>query len=523
MLKHLVTPGLMGKRRMACRLTLEALEDRLLLSGDMVLRWNDILWASLQTANPRAPFASRIAAIVQAAVYDAVNSIDATHTPYLVAIPAPSGASEDAAAATAAHDTLVAFFPDQVTNLDLQLQASLQGIPDGDSKTAGIQVGQVAAQNILAARAHDGSDQVVNYIPGTAPGDWQPTPPAYASPVAPQWPQVTPFGLKSGSQFRPPPPPALTSQEYTDAFNQIKDLGSIGSTTRTADQTEAALFWQGLYASPCSSLALMNEIAVQAAVAKANSLVDNARLFALVEFAQADAYIACWDAKYAYNFWRPVTAIRAADTDGNPDTLADPNWTPLMATPAHPSYPSGHSTDIGSIAAALASFFGTDAIPFSLSYAGLPGVTRSYDSFTAAANECGQARIWVGFHWNFDVAAGDSLGRSVGAYIFQNFLLPRGGAAAPPTAALIHLASNGLSPVAQTGISLGSFSLATLPVEQSIVNPVPSGTTGDVIDSGTRVSGASHARLEEALPGLDGKSTDDLFGSADLIAPVTSR
>src|SRR5262249_48335472 len=190
----------------------------------------------------------------QAAVYEAVNAIDQTHTPYLVDIPAPPWASQEAAAAQAAHDALVGLFPAQAPVLDLQLLASLQGIPDGEAKTWGIRVGHAAAQILLAVRAHDGADAVVPYTPGTEPGDWQPTPPAFGPPQAPQWPGVTPFALTSGDQFRPGPPPELTSSEYTAAFNEVKELGSLDSATRTADQTEAAMFWQGVVTPNTGSL-----------------------------------------------------------------------------------------------------------------------------------------------------------------------------------------------------------------------------------------------------------------------------
>jgi hypothetical protein len=402
----------------------EALEGRLVLSSDMVLRWNDALLAALRTAGQSPTPSTRYMAIVQAAVYDAVNSIDQSYTPYLAAIPAPPGADESAAAAQAAHDALVGLFPTQATTLDLELKASLQGIPDSDAKTAGIQVGQAAAQNILAARAHDGSANVVDYTPGPNPGDWQPTPPAYGPPLQPQWPQVTPFCLQSASLFRPPPPPALTSPEYTAAFDLTKDLGSSNSTTRTADETEAAMFWQGIATPTSTPPGLWNKIAQEVAISQGNTLVQNARMFALLDLTLADTAIACWDAKYTYNFWRPVTAIRAADTDGNPDTVADPNWTPLLATPSHPSYPSAHATELGGSAEVLASFFGTDAIPFSISWEGLPGVTRSYAGFSAAADEATMSRIWAGFHWGFDLTAGHALGLSVADYVFQNYLLP---------------------------------------------------------------------------------------------------
>jgi hypothetical protein len=265
----------------------------------------------------------------------------------------------------------------------------------------------------------------VDYTPGTNPGDWQPTPPAYAAAAFPQWPQVTPFCLQSGSQFRTPPPPALTSPDYTAVFNLTKDLGAIDSTSRTADETDAALFWQGIAVANNGVYGQWDQIAQIVAAAQGNSLVQNARLFALLNLAEADLFIACWDSKYTYNFWRPVTAIRAADTDGNPDTDADPNWTPLMATPNHPSYPAAHATISRGAATVLASFFGTDTISFNIAYPGLPGVTRSYASFSAAAQEAGMSRIWAGFHWNTDLAAGDALGESVGTYIVQHFLLPQ--------------------------------------------------------------------------------------------------
>jgi membrane-associated phospholipid phosphatase len=401
-------------RRGRTRLTIEALEDRILLTGDMVLRWNEAMIAAVRTAGQSPPVAARSAALVQAAVYEAVNSIDGSYSHYLVDIPTPSWASKEAAAAEASHDALVGLFPSQAPVLDLELLASLQGIQAGDAKTWGISVGHAAAQILLAVRAHDGSDRVVTYTPGTDPGDWQPAPPAYGPPLVPQWPGVTPFALQSGSQFRPPPPPALGTPEYLAGRDQVMALGEINSTTRTADQTEAALFWQGVV-TPNSTPFWWNEIAQHIAVAQGNTLVDNARLFALLNLASADSLIASYDGKYAYNFWRPVTAIRYE---------VDPGWTPLLATPSHPSYPSNHSSIGTASAVVLASFFGTDNIPFSLSWDGLPGVTRSFDSFSAAAHEAGLARIWSGFHYSFDITAGETLGQSVGDYVVEHFLLP---------------------------------------------------------------------------------------------------
>jgi membrane-associated phospholipid phosphatase len=509
----------------------EALEDRLVLSGDLVLRWNSIALAAIRVGAPIGPLANRALAIVQAAVYDAVNSIDQTHHPYLTLISAPSGASEDAAAAQAAHDALVALFPPQVLPLDLQLKASLQGIADGDAKTAGIMVGQTAAQNILAARANDGSDKTVDYTPGTNPGQWQPTPPAFAPALAPQWGSVTPFSLQSGSQFRPPPPPALTSPEYTADFNQVKDVGALDSTTRTADQTEAALFWQAIVTPNSLVFGMWDQVAQQVAIAKGNSLVENARLFALLHLTMADAQIAAWDAKYTYNFWRPVTAIRAADTDGNPDTNPDPNWSPLFPTPNYPSYPSGHATVSGGSATVLASYFGSDAIPFTLSFEGLPGVTRSYASFSAAEAEAGMARVWGGIHYGFEITAAHAMGEAIGAYVVQNFLLPVGGASRPPRGnppgapgnssmfiALVvgtageRFASTLTGSVGQGSLASGSFS-DTAPIPANI--RVQPGTTGvgDGLVSDPFATALFRAQLENAQLPTHASSVDDVFSS----------
>jgi hypothetical protein len=241
--------------------------------------------------------------------------------------------------------------------------------------------------------------------------------------VVPQWRHVTPFGIPGDSAFRPPPPPALNSPEYTAAFNEVKSLGAANSTTRTAEQSQIARFWYGA-AGTFTAGGYWNQIAQEVAVQRGNSLVQNARLFALLNMAQADATFAIWDAKYTYNFWRPVTAIRAADTDGNPDTAADPAWTPFLVTPNHPSYNSGHSGVSGAAAAVLAAFFGSDAIPFSFSSDGLPGVTRSYASFSAALQECSDSRVYAGIHWRFDVQTGQVVGNEVGDYIFSHFLRP---------------------------------------------------------------------------------------------------
>jgi Ca2+-binding RTX toxin-like protein len=399
-------------------LRFEQLEDRAMLSASVVLEWNQLTLDSIRLTGTNSLLGGRAVAITQAAVYDAVNAIDGTYTPYAFNGQAAPGASLEAAAATAAYHTLIELFPTRRADFDAALASSLADVPDGPSENQGVAVGRAAAASILALRRHDGFDAVVPYTPGTDPGDWQPTPPAFSPALGPQWPDLTPFTMTGGDQFRPDGPPALTSQEYTAAFNEVKELGAVDSTTRTADGTEIARFWVG--ASPGH----WNQIAADVSEARGLTLSENARLFALLNVTGADAYITTFDAKYEYNFWRPVTAIRAADTDGNPDTLADPNWTPLIATPAHPAYSSGHSTFGAAVAAAMTGFFGTDDIAFTSSTFNLPGVTRSFASFSAAAAENAQSRLLAGIHWSFDNNDGLSTGRALGDYVVSNFLRP---------------------------------------------------------------------------------------------------
>jgi hypothetical protein len=409
---------------MACRLGVELLEGRCLPAANVVLEWNQVLLDTVKADRASPLFIARDAAIVHAAIYDAVNAIDRSYTPFFADVKASRGASLEAAAAQAAHDTMVALFPAHRARFDATLAADLAGIPPGRARQ-GVAVGQAVAQQILAWRSTDGSDAQVPYTPGSGPGVWQRTPPAFAAAVAPHWGAVTPFGIPSGSAFRAPPPPALTSAAYTADFNEVKSVGAAGSITRTAEQSQIAQFWYG-GAGTFTPIGYWNQIAQDVAQRHGNSLVQDARLFALLNMAQADASFAVWDAKYTYNFWRPVTAIRAADTDGNPATAPDPAWASFLITPAHPSYNSGHSGLSGAAAAVLADFFGTDAVPFSFSSDSLPGVTRSYASFSAAMQEAGDSRVYAGIHFRFDCVAAQVIGRSVGDYVMDHFLLPRG-------------------------------------------------------------------------------------------------
>jgi len=439
--------------------TIEALEDRCLPSVDVVLEWNAIALDAMKNdsllgANQKQvgpTFGSRALAIVQAAVFDAVNSVDRSYTPYLTQVNTPEDTSITAAAAQAAHDTLAALYPDFKPVLDARLAADLATVRSSESRDEGILVGQIVAANILAARANDGSNVSMPYTPGNQPGQWQPDPlhPNQKA-LGPLWGECTPFALQSTEQFHVPPPPALNSQAYTDAYNEVRSLGGDGVATptqRTAEQTQIAIFW-GYDGSPGLSTPprLYNQIAETLAAQRHNTVVENARFFALINLAMGDAGFACWDAKYDYSFWRPVTAIRAGDTDGNPNTIADPNWTPLGApadngggtnfTPPFPAYASGHATFGGALFRMMTDFFGRDRIHFTLSsdeFNGItrdqngvvrPVVTRSFTSFSQAAEENGQSRIYLGIHWSFDKVQGIEQGTDIADYIFAHFLRP---------------------------------------------------------------------------------------------------
>lgn len=405
------------------RLRVEPLEDRAVPSANVVLEWNTRTLEAIKATSTNPLLASRALAITQVAVYDAVNAIDGTYAPYAFNGQAPPKASPEAAAATAAYHTLVELFPTRRTNFDAALASSLADVPDGPGENQGIAVGQAAAASILALRRHDGFDAVVPYTPGTDPGDWQPTPGAFLPALGAQWPQVTPFAMSSGAQFRPAAPPALDSEEYAAAFNEVFELGRNTSTTRTADQKEIALFWAD-GGGTSYALGHWNIIARGASVDEGLDLVGNARLFAQLNIAMADAIISTWDTKFAYNLWRPVTAIRAADTDGNLETAADTTWTPLLGTPNFPSYTSAHSTVSRSAATVLTALFGAD-YQFTAGSEGLPGVTRTFDSFEAAATEAGRSRVYGGIHYQFDNLAGQEAGVNVGEFVMDNFLLPR--------------------------------------------------------------------------------------------------
>jgi hypothetical protein len=423
-----------------------------MMAVDMVLEWNELAVEATRVARLSPNAQTRALAMVHGAVFDAVNGIERDYAPYLVNIHAPRWASEEAAAAVAAHDVLVGLIPAQQATLDAALASSLAAVPDGPAEYAGAAFGKLVADCMLAERADDGSTDVVTYVPGDEPDDWQPTPPAFGPAAIPQWATVEPFGITSPDQFRADPPPSLDSPEFTQAFDQMKAIGAINSSTRTAEQTDIARFWAG----PSGTVqppGHWNSIARGVADAQDNSLAENARMMALLNIGMADALIAAWDTKFEYSFVRPVTAIRNADNDGNPDTAADPAWSPLLTTPGHPSYMAAHSALSATAATVLAEFFGNDAIAFTSSAevaAGGVVITRSFDSFSEAAQEAGASRIYGGIHWSFDDEAGLERGRSVGEFVADNLLRPRGNTAhdgdQPAVAAAPHRVLNSTLP-----------------------------------------------------------------------------
>jgi hypothetical protein len=386
-----------------------------------VVQWNRALLVIVRTPGAQSPILhpTRSFAIMHAAIYDAVNNIDRTHRPYLVKLAGvPRKASQAAAADAAAHAVLAALYPDFQGTLDAQLEQLLEEIPDGVHKDQGIRVGAAVADAILDARNSDGSSvEAPPFVFGSAPGDYQSTPPNFPKPQFTEWSRVTPFALERASQFRPGPPPELTSDAYTQAFNEVKSLGIAKSTTATKDQALTGQFWNGAIQN------YWNEIAQTAVVASKLSVPESARLFALLNLAFADDVIAFYDAKYTYNLWRPVTAIRAADTDNNPNTAVDPGWLPEVGkTTPDPSYPGAHAVISASGAFLLRSFFGRDRFSFKVTSEVAPGEERTFASFSAAEQEATLSRIFAGVHFRSDLTTGKELGEDIANFVLKHFL-----------------------------------------------------------------------------------------------------
>ena len=387
-----------------------------------VLAWNEIAVETGLTVIQTNQEAVMRLAYVQAAVFDAVDAVDGGYQPYVGHLRARGTTNVDAAVAAAAHRILVTQFPTQQSALDASYATSLANISDGPAKTRGVAVGEQAAADVQQARAHDGFQANVPYSFGSGPGVWiLPTDNPATTPATPWAAEMTPFIMNTADQYRPGPPPALTSPAYTASYNETKDYGSAISAVRTAEQTDIALFWglgrpDAQYNSGIRDLVTTHDY----------NRVQAARALALTNLVAADAFIACFDGKYTYSAWRPYTAIRAGDTDGNPDTTADPTWTPLVRTPNHPEYPGNHSCVSTSIAITVDNLLGP--AHFALTIPGTPASTelRHFTSSTQLITEIANARIWDGVHFRFSTEAGATIGRSVAHFDYQHALQPDG-------------------------------------------------------------------------------------------------
>jgi hypothetical protein len=391
--------------------------------ADEVTDWNQIMFQTALVAKTSPLDMSRNAAIVQSAVFDAVNGISRRYTPIHVKPAAPWKASPRAAAVQAAYASLVRLYPAQQSTLDAQRAASLATLlSKGHSHERqeaidnGVHWGQEVADSIWAWRSTDGfTPAPPPFLGGTNVGQWRPTPPGFLPGVGVQYAYMTPWVIKSPSQFRPGGPPALTSARYAEVFNEIKSMGSLTSLTRTSDQTLFSQFWNA-----STAVFYWNRIALFLLGKEHHTtLEENALIFAAVNVAMADAAIACWEAKYYYVAWRPVTAIPLADTDGNPATIADPSWVPLLITPPHPEYPSGHSTISAAGATVLAHYFGRNS-SFMVDSDVMTGVVRSFPNFSAALAEIVDARVFGGIHFRTACDDGQATGTAVAEYVLHH-------------------------------------------------------------------------------------------------------
>jgi hypothetical protein len=414
--------------------------------ADIVLEWNAIAVRTMTTqTTPVNPFAqARLAAIVQLAVFEAVNAITGDYESYLGSAVAPTrgpllgplGASTEAAAVTAAHAVLVAFFPGSATALDTERDASLNAIPNGTAKTNGISTGLAAAAAVIAERNGDGSTPLTVSLPPARrdAGTWEmipgcPTDPGgnYIGGLFANWGDIRPFGVVQPAfghwvdAFRPEPPPALGSHQYTKAYDEVKRVGAASSTERPADRTIVAQFY-----AVSSPTFIFHTVARQLAVARGDSLTANARSLALLSIATNDSLIASFWTKYYYYFWRPYSAIRGSIDDGNPDTVADPGFTPLILTPCFPGYPSNHASGSTAAAETLRRLYGAAGHKVTLSNTvpGVGAVTFSYTSLKQIVDDIDDARIYGGIHFRFDQEAGGTLGREVATAIYKNNLRP---------------------------------------------------------------------------------------------------
>jgi hypothetical protein len=397
--------------------------------AELVIQWNQTLFA---VAPPGPPAVIRPAAMLNIAMFDAVNAVERAYTPYRFDVRASRGASAAAAAAQAAHDVLSALYPtlEAQATFDTLLDTQLANIPAGREKQ-GIAIGHAVAQAVLDWRQNDGWPATIapdpTYVLPPTPGNWQPTPPGFSFATFTFFPHAMPFAIQSSTQFLPPPPPALTSERYAKDFNETKSLGRVDSADRTADQTEIALRIAGVGFSTVPVSIFLN-VAADVTRTQGLSLVDAARLFTFVAVAIVDGLQTSFTSKFTYGLWRPVTAIQRADEDGNPSTAADPTWLPLLVTPPYPSYAGNASCLSASAARALQLAMGTDEVPFTVTWVGIPpnpDVTRAYERFSDLAEEAARSRIYGGIHYQFDSDASQAACPKVADYVFANYMLPR--------------------------------------------------------------------------------------------------
>ncbi|MEA3195547.1 MAG: hypothetical protein QOD26_3880 [Betaproteobacteria bacterium] len=383
--------------------------------ADAVLDWNDTGVAAVLAARQSPPESARAMAMMHLAMVNAVNAIEPRYTAYGFEGRAAAGASASAAAIAAARTVLAGLFPDQRASLEKAYAASLAKLSGERGVEAGIALGEQAGNDCLAMRGKDGVGSPNVYKPVTTAGVYVPT----ALTASHDWREVKPWVMKSPSQFRPEPPPALTSATWTRDYNEIKEIGARNSAKRTPEQTEVARFWTAV------GVVTWNPIVRSLATSKPRSLAANARLFALVNMAAADAFVAVFDGKYAFNYWRPVTAIRNGDIDGNDATAPDPSWLPFVETPMHPEYPCAHCISAAAVGAVLEAEFGTGRVPaISITSPTAPGVTRRFERIADYVKEVDNARIWGGIHYRNSTEVGERMGREIGRLVVSNVLVP---------------------------------------------------------------------------------------------------
>ncbi|QIG93473.1 vanadium-dependent haloperoxidase [Bradyrhizobium sp. 6(2017)] len=386
--------------------------------ANVITDWDEkavVAVTPMAALNGTSPYtAIRMLAMVHTAMFDAVNSIERRYQPYLVQLPADPTTSKDAAAAAAAATVLATIDDKTAGDMKRALVAYLGSIPDGPAKSDGIRLGESVAAKLLEERAHDGSSAPDAYRPRTSPGVYVPT----AITLSSMWPDMKPFAMTAGSQFRPAPPVSLDSEDWARDYNEIKDYGGQNSTKRTGQQTETARFW-------INPLTGYQPFLRQLATAKQMDVVDSARFMALSVVGLNDAIIAVLDAKYQYNFWRPITAIRNGDIDGNPNTDRDATWQPIGPTPMHPEYPCSHCIQSGAVAGVVKAVLGTEDFPeVALTNPALPGVVHHFANVGAMTEEVANARIWAGFHYRFSTRIGTQMGFQIGDYVVKSVMQP---------------------------------------------------------------------------------------------------